>query len=59
MLTYLRQRGVSNANVTSAIGYGEELLLNNCSNGVYCLDFLHEQNERTLFVVLNYDEINQ
>lgn len=59
MLSYLRQRGISETNVSAAIGFGEEQLLNNCKNGVYCLDFLHKQNERTLFVVLNLDEVNQ
>ncbi len=59
LLSYLRQQGVSSNTISSAIGYGEELLLNNCKNGVYCLDFLHKQNERVLFVVLNYDELNR
>jgi len=59
MLAYLKQQGVANENVSSAIGYGEEQVVNNCKNGVYCLDFLHAQNERTLFVVLNEEDINQ
>ena len=59
ILSYLREHGVSKTNVTTAVGYGEEQLLNNCRNGMYCLDFLHKQNERTLFVVLNAEELNQ
>ncbi len=59
ILNYLREHGVSANNVGSAEGFGEERLLNNCKNGVYCLDFLHDQNERSLFVILNYDEINK
>lgn len=54
---YLLKRGMPSSNVRSAVGYGEERIMNNCTNGVYCLDFLHEQNMRTLFVVSNYDEL--
>ena len=54
---YLLQNGVSSSNISSAIGYGEENIMNNCANGVYCLEFLHKQNLRTLFVVQNYDEL--
>ncbi len=54
---YLLSKGVSTSNVVQAIGYGEEKILNNCKNGVYCLEFLHNQNKRTHFVVVNYDEL--
>jgi len=54
---YLLQNGASSANILSATGYGEDRIMNNCTNGVYCLDFLHEQNMRTLFVISNYDEL--
>lgn len=54
---YLLKRGMPAENVKSAVGYGEERIMNNCTNGVYCLDFLHEQNMRTLFVVSNYNEL--
>ena len=57
--SYLLQKGVSTSNITSAIGYGEERIANNCTNGVYCLDFLHKQNLRTLFVVDNYENLKQ
>lgn len=56
---YLIKNGVPSDNVVSAIGYGETKITNNCTNGVFCLDFLHDQNVRTLFVVTNYDELNQ
>lgn len=56
---YLIEHGVSNSNIAKAIGYGEEKILNNCKDGVYCLDFLHRQNLRTLFVVENYEELSQ
>jgi len=57
--SYLTSNGVSSENITSASGFGEERLVNSCKNGVYCLDFLHQQNERTLIVVSNFDEISQ
>lgn len=53
MMNYLLQKGVSTNNIVDAIGYGEEKIKNNCTNGAYCLDFLHKQNERTLFVIVN------
>lgn len=54
---YLLQNGASPSNIVGSIGYGEEKIMNNCTNGVYCLDFLHEQNLRTHFVVTNYEEL--
>lgn len=59
MMSYLREKGVSSANLATAIGLGEEKILNSCTNGVYCLEFLHEQNVRTLVEVLNFDELDQ
>ena len=55
--SYLLKNGASSSNILEAVGYGEEKIMNNCTNGVYCLDFLHEQNMRTLFVIANYDEL--
>jgi outer membrane protein OmpA-like peptidoglycan-associated protein len=54
---YLLQKGVPSTNITSAQGYGEERIMNNCTNGVYCLEFLHKQNLRSLFVVQNYEQL--
>jgi len=54
---YLVSKGVASLNIVSAKGYGEERIMNNCTNGVYCLDFLHKQNLRTLFIVQNYDAL--
>ena len=54
---YLVQSGVSSANLLAATGYGEEQIMNKCTNGVYCLDFLHKQNLRTLFVIQNFDDL--
>ena len=50
---YLIQNGVPTDNILYSIGYGEDKILNNCTNGVYCLEFLHKKNQRTLIVVLN------
>ncbi len=58
MRDYLVQKGVPRSNITGAIGYGEEKIKNKCKNGVYCLDFLHKQNERTLFVIQNYKQLS-
>ncbi|MET6992080.1 OmpA family protein [Sediminicola arcticus] len=54
---YLIQNGVSIVNIVSAKGYGEEKITNNCTNGVFCLDMLHKQNERSFIVILNYDKL--
>ncbi len=53
---YLFKNGLTSKNIISAVGYGEEQITNSCTNGAYCLDFLHKQNERTYFVLLNYEE---
>ncbi len=50
---YLIDMGVSNSNILYSVGYGEDKILNNCKNGVYCIEVLHKKNQRSLFVVLN------
>lgn len=50
---YLMKNGLSTSNIVESVGYGEEVIRNNCTDGAYCLDFLHKQNERTLIVVTN------
>ena len=52
---YLLSKGVAPGNIPYSIGFGEDKILNNCTNGVYCLDILHKRNERHLIVVLNYN----
>ncbi|MBC8767184.1 OmpA family protein [Arenibacter sp. BSSL-BM3] len=52
---YLLQQGVSASSILYTVGYGEDKLLNGCKNGVFCLDMLHNKNERSLIVVLNYN----
>lgn len=50
---YLVSKGVPSETILESIGYGEENIKNNCTNGMYCLDFLHKQNERTLIEVVS------
>ena len=50
---YLLQQDVPKTNILYSIGYGEDKILNNCTNGVFCLEMLHQQNQRSLVVVLN------
>lgn len=52
---YLTDNGMPESNILYSIGYGEDKITNNCTNGVYCLELLHKQNERHLIVVLNYE----
>ncbi|WP_339712206.1 OmpA family protein [uncultured Kriegella sp.] len=60
LYSYLMKKGVPSENIIGVLGYGEEQITNSCTNGAFCLDFLHDQNVRSLFVVDNYDElINQ
>ncbi|WP_026810059.1 OmpA family protein [Arenibacter latericius] len=54
---YLLEQGVPEDNVVEAVGYGEERLLNKCKNGVFCLEMLHNRNERTNIIILNYNEL--
>lgn len=52
---YLVQNGVPPANILYTMGFGDDRITNNCKKGVFCLDMLHQQNERSLIVVLNYN----
>ncbi|AWX45158.1 hypothetical protein HME9304_02168 [Flagellimonas maritima] len=55
MKKYLLKKGVPESNILFSVGYGENKILNNCTNGVYCLEMLHQQNQRSLFVILNHN----
>lgn len=50
---YLVESGVPASNILYSVGYGEDKILNNCTNGVFCLETLHKKNQRSLIVVLN------
>ncbi len=45
IMAYLVFKGISNDRI-SAKGYGETVLLNNCSNGVNCSNAQHKENDR-------------
>ena len=49
--TYLVKNGISYSRIT-AVGYGEEKLLNGCSNGVQCSEAEHAENRRTEFKIV-------
>ena len=54
---YLIAQGIAAERLAETEGFGESQILNNCKDGVYCLEMLHQQNERYPMVVLNYDEL--
>lgn len=49
-INYLVKQGIDKNRLT-AVGYGEEKLLNKCSNGVKCTEEEHQFNRRTEFKV--------
>lgn len=50
---HLIANGVAPSSIFYSVGFGEDKILNNCKNGVFCLEMLHQQNQRSLVVVLN------
>ncbi len=48
---YLISKGINPKRIVSK-GYGEERLVNNCSDGVKCPEWKHQQNRRTEFRVI-------
>lgn len=49
---YIISQGIDPSRIESAIGYGEERLLNDCSNGVRCSKERHQQNRRSEFIIV-------
>lgn len=47
---WLIKRGIDPSRITSK-GYGETLLLNECSNRVRCSDAQHQMNRRSMFII--------
>ena len=47
---YIVSKGINNERI-GAKGYGEEELVNKCSNGVKCTEEAHQDNRRTEFKV--------
>ncbi|XLS29358.1 OmpA family protein [Flavobacteriaceae bacterium M23B6Z8] len=50
---YLISKGIASDRIISAIGYGEERLINECGDGVECSRENHERNRRSEFIVIN------
>lgn len=50
---YLVGQGVSESSILYSIGYGEDKILNTCTNGIFCIEAMHKKNQRSLIVVLN------
>lgn len=52
-ISYLIESGIDSSRL-KAIGYGEEKLLNACSDKVECTDEQHQENRRTEFKIIEY-----
>ena len=50
---YLISQGISPDRIQSAIGYGEERLLNECDGTVRCSAAKHQLNRRSEFIIVN------
>lgn len=50
---YLISQGVDPSQIESAMGYGEERLLNNCSDGQRCTAEKHRLNRRSEFIIVS------
>lgn len=57
MKEYLVEQGVDEQNIVAVEGFGESQITNNCTDGVFCLEMLHKQNERYLVEVVNYEAL--
>lgn len=49
---YIVSQGIDSSRVQSAIGYGEEQLLNDCADGTRCSRTKHQQNRRSEFIIV-------
>ena len=52
---YVVSQGIDRQRIRSK-GYGETMLVNECSNGVKCSGKQHEENRRTEFIIVGIDE---
>ncbi|MGB5554411.1 MAG: OmpA family protein [Flavobacteriaceae bacterium] len=50
---YIIAHGISAERIESAIGYGEDRLLNNCDGTVACTEQKHYLNRRSEFIIVN------
>ena len=51
---YLLSRGIAPERIESAIGYGENQLINECEDGIRCSEEKHQENRRSYFYILKY-----
>ncbi|GAB5564040.1 MAG: OmpA family protein [Winogradskyella sp.] len=49
---YIISRGIEASRIESAIGYGEDQLLNECADGVKCTEEEHQLNRRSYFYIV-------
>jgi outer membrane protein OmpA-like peptidoglycan-associated protein len=52
---YLFKRGISKTRIAGIVGYGESMLVNNCSDGVPCSEAEHQKNRRTEIKILQME----
>ena len=50
---YIISKGIASERIESAIGYGEEKLLNSCDGSVACTEKQHYLNRRSEFIIVN------
>ncbi len=55
---YLKAQGIDESRIRSQ-GYGEEKLINQCVNGVECMDEAHQMNRRTEFNFVNIPDVGK
>ena len=58
---YILSRGISSNRIQSAIGFGEDQLLNNCNKGVLskCSDKKHQENRRSYFYIVDGSKLKK
>ncbi|MEM7101722.1 MAG: OmpA family protein [Bacteroidota bacterium] len=54
-LSYLVKKGIDKSKIV-AKGYGEQALLNYCTDGIPCSELDHQRNRRTEFKIIKVDE---
>ena len=49
---YLIGKGIDPRRIQSAVGYGEERLLNDCDGSIRCTEEMHQLNRRSEFIIV-------
>ncbi|MFS4448985.1 OmpA family protein [Maribacter sp. 2307UL18-2] len=52
---YITTQGIESGRIESAIGYGEDRVLNRCKNRVKCTNAEHDVNRRSEFIIVSLD----